>query len=287
MVQLQVFSRSTSRESAQPALPVWVGPCLRQASHRRTLLSSLPSKISGPKLPEVSSRYAGFTLVELLVVVAIVAILAAFLFPVFSRARQRARQTACLSNLRQLALATFQYAQDSDDHYPYGGDPSDLDTTSWQYWQQGKYWPDILQMQANHQSLPNVMAGYIKDTRIWECPDDNGFKVGGSFEDLPLDAGSSCFRTFGMSYIYTTPLALDAQTVGGVRAWSRLPPYSEHDPVDVPLFSDHVGHWHGGVERSEERLNMVMVDGHAISVTRDRADTLNRILFTIPNGPMP
>ncbi|MGI4791247.1 MAG: type II secretion system protein [Janthinobacterium lividum] len=69
----------------------------------------------------------GFTLIELLVVIAVVAILAALLFPVFAKVRERGRQTACLSNLRQLSLATFQYAQDSDDRYPYGGDPGDLD----------------------------------------------------------------------------------------------------------------------------------------------------------------
>jgi len=228
-----------------------------------------------------------FTLVELLVVIAIVATLVAFLFPVFSRVRERGRQTACLSNLRQLGLATFQYAQDSDDRYPYGGDPSDLDTDSWQNWQGGRYWPDIQQMQANHRSLPNVMAGYVKDRNLWQCPDDNGFDFGGSFEDIPLSAHPSCFQAFGMSYAYTTFLALDGQIIGNVRAWSRQPPYSEHDPVDVPLLFDHVGHWHGGTERSEERMNFVMVDGHAISVTRDRADELNRILFTIPTAPTP
>jgi prepilin-type N-terminal cleavage/methylation domain-containing protein len=229
----------------------------------------------------------GFTLIELLVVIAIVILLAAVLFPVFSHVRERARQTQCLSNLRQLGIATFQYAQDFDDRYPYGGDPSDLDTDSWQNWKGGKYWPAIQQMQANQQTLPNVMAGYVKDRDLWRCPDDDGFDKGGSFEDIPLAAHPSCFQAFGMSYAYTTPLALDGQTIGNVRAWSRQPPYSEHDPVDVPLFSDHVGSWHGGTERSEERLNFVMIDGHAISVDRDRADQLDRIQFTIPAAPTP
>jgi len=232
----------------------------------------------------IKGRSKGFTIIELLVVIAVVAILAAFLFPVFSRARAHARQSQCLSNLRQLGLATFQYAQDSDDRYPYGGDPSDLNTDGWQDWQDGKYWPAVLQMQANNQAIPNVMTGYIKDRNLWQCPDDSGFTMGGSFEDTPLDSGSSCFRAFGMSYLYTTSLALDGQTLGGVRAWSRLPPYNEHDPVDVPLFSDHVGHWHGGTVRGEERLNMVMVDGHAVSVGRNRADEIDSILFTMPTA---
>ena len=239
------------------------------------------------RLSTGSLRRHGFTLIELLVAIAIMAILAAFLLPVFGKVRGRARQTQCLSNLRQLGLATFQYAQDSDDHYPYGGDPSDLDTDSWKGWQGGKYWPAIIQMRVNRQYLPNVMAGYVKDWNLWQCPDDSGFDMGGAFENLPLSAHPSCFQAFGMSYAYTTFLALDGQTIGGVRAWSRKPPYGEHGPADIPLLFDHVGHWHGGSERGEERLNFVMVDGHAVSVNRDRADELNRILFTIPNPTQP
>ena len=58
-----------------------------------------------------------FTLVELLVVVAIIAILAAILFPTFSRAREKARQTSCLSNTKQLALASVMYSSDYDGMY--------------------------------------------------------------------------------------------------------------------------------------------------------------------------
>ncbi|MBW3623777.1 MAG: prepilin-type N-terminal cleavage/methylation domain-containing protein [Armatimonadetes bacterium] len=57
----------------------------------------------------------GFTLIELLVVIAIIAILAAILFPVFSKARNRAQQSACMSNLKQIGMATNQYFDDWDD----------------------------------------------------------------------------------------------------------------------------------------------------------------------------
>jgi prepilin-type N-terminal cleavage/methylation domain-containing protein/prepilin-type processing-associated H-X9-DG protein len=66
-----------------------------------------------------SSRiHRGFTLIELLVVIAIIAILAAILFPVFASARDKARQTTCLSNLKQLGLGFAQYVQDYDESYP-------------------------------------------------------------------------------------------------------------------------------------------------------------------------
>ncbi len=62
-------------------------------------------------------RREGFTLIELLVVIAIIAILAAILFPVFARARERARQTTCLSNIKQLSLSMLMYVQDHDERF--------------------------------------------------------------------------------------------------------------------------------------------------------------------------
>lgn len=224
-----------------------------------------------------------FTLVEMLVVIAVIGIVAAILFPVFAQARRRGQQTACLSNLRQLGQAAFLYMQDSDDVFPLGGDASDVDTNAWEFSQGGKYWP----IARNLRLMPDVVAAQVKDKRLWECPGDNGFNEGGRHENLPLDASPTCFDAFGMSYLYVTLLGMDQQTLTSVRAWSQKSPYSEHEPADIPLFYDQVGHWHGGSEYAAGRLNMIMIDGHAISVSRAQADRLNSIVFTIPATPAP
>jgi prepilin-type N-terminal cleavage/methylation domain-containing protein len=63
-------------------------------------------------------RSIGFTLIEFIVVIAIFAVLAAILFPVFARAREKARQTTCLNNQRQIATALLLFAQDRDELLP-------------------------------------------------------------------------------------------------------------------------------------------------------------------------
>jgi prepilin-type N-terminal cleavage/methylation domain-containing protein/prepilin-type processing-associated H-X9-DG protein len=94
----------------------------------------------------------GFTLIELLVVIAIIAILAAILFPVFATAREKARQTSCASNEKQLALGLLQYTNDFDEMMPCGR-PS--------------YAPEFHGVGWAGEVYP-----YIKSTGAFSCPDD-------------------------------------------------------------------------------------------------------------------
>jgi prepilin-type N-terminal cleavage/methylation domain-containing protein/prepilin-type processing-associated H-X9-DG protein len=125
-------------------------------------------------LPQTSGRGA-FTLIELLVVIAIIAILAAILFPVFASAREKARQTTCASNEKQLGLAVLQYVQDFDECFPDG-----------QFAQSGN----------NYYSTGFGWAGdvypYMKSLGIFTCPDD---------PTLPDKSGSGIPETI-ISYAY-------------------------------------------------------------------------------------
>src|ERR671917_1270789 len=70
------------------------------------------------RFAQIRRKFRAFPLIELLVVIAIIAILAAILFPVFAQARAKARQTACLSNMKQIGTALMMYTQDYDENYP-------------------------------------------------------------------------------------------------------------------------------------------------------------------------
>jgi prepilin-type N-terminal cleavage/methylation domain-containing protein len=74
--------------------------------------------LTGGERTVKTNRYAGYTLVEILITLAIIAILAALLFPAFSRVREKGRRATCTSNLKQLYSGIQNYVQDNDSYYP-------------------------------------------------------------------------------------------------------------------------------------------------------------------------
>jgi prepilin-type N-terminal cleavage/methylation domain-containing protein/prepilin-type processing-associated H-X9-DG protein len=109
----------------------------------------------------------GFTLIELLVVIAIIAILAAILFPVFAKAREKARQSSCLSNVRQLTTALMGYVQDYDECFPMA------------YCYFGP--PEAMQTWKVH------VNPYIKNSQVWQCPSFTASDYGANPNVLVLD----------------------------------------------------------------------------------------------------
>lgn len=114
-------------------------------------------------------RSIGFTLIELLVVIAIIAILAAILFPVFATVREKARQTSCLSNEKQLVLAIIQYQEDYDDYLPlanyYQGPSATIGNGSW-YFAVDPYVKAAVPQNTTTASL----TGY-QNAEVFKCPD--------------------------------------------------------------------------------------------------------------------
>src|SRR5579862_3420693 len=91
----------------------------RETCRPRRLKNEMRKVGSNKAFTKKAFTKKAFTLIELLVVLAIIAILAAMIFPVFLQAREKARQVTCASNERQLAMGILQYVQDSDDLYPW------------------------------------------------------------------------------------------------------------------------------------------------------------------------
>lgn len=103
-----------------------------------------------------SLRRNAFTLIEILVVVAILAILAAILFPVFARSRENARRSSCQSNLKQIGLGVLQYTQDFDEHYPPFHNHVFTSVPS-----------------GGERNWAQMIYPYVKSTQLFKCPSNS------------------------------------------------------------------------------------------------------------------
>ena len=124
---------------------------------------------------------SGFTLNQLHLVIAIIAILAPILFPVFARARENARRSSCQSNLKQIGIGIMQYTQDYDEKFSYAW-PQDLAGGAF-FTSDAVLWADVIQP-------------YIKSTQVFACPSASNYntpkatKPGRAATNLPY--GAAC-----------------------------------------------------------------------------------------------
>lgn len=229
-----------------------------------------------------------FTLIELLVVIAIIAILAALLFPVFATAREKARQTSCLSNLKQLGAAMLMYAQDYDELFPptVGREPTDR---------------TYFEM-----SWMNRIQPYVKNLGVFVCPSSghNNTQWQQSADILRNYSYAPSARAQGFSAFRLIVAPFGEAMWEGIGGFfgpetgafkQQVPSYSESQiarPADTILLCDHsVFDWGvvlrglfypeprhirekdielaNGERAPQGIINSVFVDGHAKALKHD------------------
>ena len=205
-----------------------------------------------PSLPcaVAPRRASAFTLIELLVVIAIIAILAAILFPVFAQAREKARQTACLSNSKQMSLGIMQYTQDYDEVLPWA-------------------------QQAVGGAWNLLIYPYVKNDAVYRCPSDSNplspAGTGGKkISYLPNYAVLSAARFAPLSLaVFETPADMIALTemYTGPKAANKQG-YHFYDGSGNPrtpanILADPNVKLRVATERHSGGMNNVFLDGHA------------------------
>jgi prepilin-type N-terminal cleavage/methylation domain-containing protein/prepilin-type processing-associated H-X9-DG protein len=211
----------------------------------------------------------GFTLIELLVVIAIIAILAAILFPIFAKAKERARQTECVSNLNQMGKAMLMYIDDWDGvMMPVVGYVPYDDKNGWTW----------------------RLRHYNDTLKIFRCPSDNHWFSYSMNADVHLKPVDSVKGPYGFIVIFEAPgsglvtpngtpatanadadLTNEGQSDGSVYAcWN-----TRHDNVAISVFGDegggtttnpcgnaHYWHWLYFPGRHMGGNNILFLDGH-------------------------
>ena len=189
-------------------------------------------------LAPVRRGNTAFTLIELLVVIAIIAILAAILFPVFAQAREKARQTSCLSNLKQYALANLMYVQDYDETFPMSA-YLNVSCVATFYW---------------------AVNPYVKNSQITQCPSEK------EAMNVQLLTGAPCINTPPFNSYVVNP---------ALYANGFYPTVNTLSLASVNRPSETVMHYDGNTNTSQQQIvqarhqNMFdasFVDGHAKAI---------------------
>jgi general secretion pathway protein G len=213
----------------------------------------------------------GFTLIELLVVIAIIAILAALIFPVFAKAKASARQTQCISNLKQIGVGMTLYMESYDDLYPNAVDASDKFAPT--------IWDSNPAFQARINEMPlmiDALQPFVKSLAVFGCPADTGMRVLDFVPWQPFPVTPAVYKVpqYRSSYFYRTEIT-----------FNQMSGTSIEFPAQVNVMFDGAGHWHSNGKPIElnmnpndyfrlirdYRYNILYGDLHVKNVTRDKA----------------
>ncbi len=204
----------------------------------------------------------GFTLIELLVVIAIIAILAAILFPVFAQAREKARSAACLSNTKQLGLATQMYVQDYDEELFFYASTTPAQSRTGQ---------SIFPAQKNEERWWNVLMPYIKSNNIFTCPSDSGPTVSNDINGKP-SIRRSYIACRSAEALRLAQIDNPVQTIVIVDKWDKdsdgavgdswIESFNGDFDADNGVGADHSRMYKAG-NRHQGLVNCVLFDGHA------------------------
>lgn len=163
-------------------------------------------------------------------VIAIIAILAAVIFPVFAKAKRAAKKTGDISNLRQIGTATGIYMADYDDLFPYAADAAD------------KYHPEIWSGHPDFQAqipympmMQEVLHPYTKNQQIFKSPMDTGTQVLDSHPYIDFVSSPSMHAVFGLSYLYRTEICFYGHSQTSIQS-----------PAELNYLFTAGGHWEPG-----------------------------------------
>jgi prepilin-type N-terminal cleavage/methylation domain-containing protein/prepilin-type processing-associated H-X9-DG protein len=189
---------------------------------------------------ERSRQRRGFTLIELLVVIAIIAILASILFPVFAKAREAARKTACLSNMKQISTAVMMYSQDYDELFPFRGGNA-----------------------APFYSWRQITQPYVKNAQLFACPSNTD-------NNKVADAGDSFFPAIPRSYAMNDRLSAQSQAVVQAPASKIMIAellYQNWTDYGSPWWTGNSAvNWTNGYAGHTGTMNFAFADGHVKSM---------------------
>ena len=211
------------------------------------------------------SPQRGFSLIELLVVLAIISLLTAILLPVLATARNQARQIACASNLRQIGQGFAMYQQDYDGYFPYAADPAAR--TMVEIWR--PYFPQFATDIPRIGLIQDVLQPYVQSKQVFACPSDVGFE---NFENIYMAAGAAptSYLQYGTSYYYGTGFAACHTHESSIKS-----------SVATSLMYEPVGFWHGSLSPVALRYNILFADGHVKNISETQWQSSRSIPFNL------